>query len=60
MLSARLPVNLHAIEIDPFVHARPSIAAITVVELVRIVALVDVPRWLEGFLRHVAGYGGVV
>lgn len=52
--------NLHAVEVDPFVHARPSIAAVTVVEIVRIVALIDGSGWLEGFLRHVGGYGGVV
>lgn len=58
--NARLLVNLHAVKVYPFVHARPSIAAVTIVKLVRVVALVDVSGWLEGFLRHVAGQRGVV
>ena len=58
--NARLLNDLHAVKVHPFVHARPSIAAVTVVELIRVVALVDVSRWLQGFLRHVAGQRGVV
>jgi hypothetical protein len=60
LLSTRLPVNLHAEEVHPLVHSRPPIAAVAVVELVRVVALVDVSGRLEGFLRHVNRHGRVV
>jgi hypothetical protein len=53
-------VDLHAVEVYPCVHGRPSVAAITIVELVRVVSLVDVIRWLEGFLCHIGGHRGVV
>ena len=56
-----MPVDLHAEEVHPLVHGRPTIAAVAVVELVRVVALVDVSGRREGFLAgHVAGQRGVV